>query len=231
MNIPRIGSCELGVAPRAAAIVDDFFPLREIARLKKLGTDLLEVRVDGFDKDIDTVCDYLVKIKKTVSLPLIGTIRESNRTKNSRIDLFAKIIPIVDAIDIEIDASIGKKVVGMAKGKTIIVSEHDFSGTPDDARLRRIVKDAFGMGGHIVKIAAMATCREDVVRLLEFTRDCKKPIVAFSMGEFGPISRVMSMLFGSLYTYGFVKKANAPGQIPIGELIALLRRFFPELHA
>jgi len=230
MKIPRIGNCELGTVPRTAAIVDDFFPPSEIKKLKKLGTDLLEIRVDNFKGDIDKVCDYIGKIRKAASLPLIGTIRENERNRKNRIDLFAKIIPLVDAIDVEIDSSINKKIIAMAAGKTIIVSEHDFLGTPDSTRFSRIVKDAFDMGGHIVKIAATANCRKDVVRFLDLIRDCKKPIVAFSMGDFGSISRIMSMLYGSLYTYGFVKKANAPGQIPIGELIALLRRFFPELR-
>jgi 3-dehydroquinate dehydratase I len=230
-RVTRIGTCELGVVPRSAAIVDDFFPLREITKLKKIGVDLLEVRVDGLDGDIDAVCDYITRIKKPGSMPLIGTIRENSRTKADRIGMFERIIPLVDAVDIEIEAAIAKQVVRMAKakGRTAIVSIHDFSGTPNDASLRRIVKTAFGFGCHIVKIAALANCREDAVRLLEFTRSCKKPIVAFSMGEYGTVSRVMSMLFGSLYTYGFVKKANAPGQLPIGELIQLLRRFFPDM--
>jgi 3-dehydroquinate dehydratase I len=230
MSALRIGKCELGTVPRSLAIVDEFFTMHDIKRLKKIGTDLLEIRVDGFDKDIDAVCDYIVKIRKAVSLPLIGTIRENKRTKVDRIGYFAKIIPLVDAIDIEIDAPIGKQVIKMAKGKTVIVSEHAFSGTPSDANLRRIVKKASGLGCNIVKIAAMANCREDVARLLSFTRECKKPIVAFSMGEHGSISRVLSPLFGSLYTYGFVKKANAPGQLPIGKLIEQMRCFYPELQ-
>ena len=225
----RIGKCTLGTIPRTIVIVDDFLPLGEIKKLKDLGTDLIEMRVDGFNKDIDEICNYIKKVKKSVSMPMVGTIRENEWTKKDRISIFAKIIPLVDAIDIEIDASIGKQVIKMAAGKTVIVSEHDFSGTPKNADLVRIVKKASNLGCHIVKIAAMARSREDVVRLLEFTHHCKKPIVAFSMGDVGAISRVASMLFGSLYTYGFVKKANAPGQLHISELTQELRRFYPEI--
>jgi 3-dehydroquinate dehydratase I len=225
----RIGKCTLGVIPRTIVIIDNFLPLGEIIKLRKLGTDLIEIRVDGFNKDIDKICDYIKKVNKITSIPMVGTIRENEWTKKDRISLFAKIIPLVDAIDIEIDASIGKQVIKMAAGKTVIVSEHDFSGTPKNADLLRIVKKASNLGCDIVKIAAMARSREDVVRLLEFTHQCKKPIVAFSMGELGTISRVASMLFGSLYTYGFVKKANAPGQLHISELTQELRRFYPEM--
>ncbi len=235
MSKCRIGSCSLGAVPAAAAIIDGPLPLTEMKKLKSIGTDLLEIRVDGFREDIDTVCDYIAGVKKTIGLPLIGTIRENPRNKDNRIDLFRRIIPLVDAIDIEIDAPINSAVIAMASKKTIIVSEHDFSGTPDKAALCRIVKKASGLtsglGCHIVKIAALARNREDVVRLLEFTNGCATPIVAFSMGQYGSISRVLSMFFGSLYSYGFVKKANAPGQIHIRKLIEEMRRYYPQLSS
>jgi 3-dehydroquinate dehydratase-1 len=230
MSDTRIGTCTLGVIPRTVAIVDDFLPMNEIKKIKGYGTDLLEIRVDGFPGDIETICDYIIHIKTAFSLPLIGTVRENKRTENDRIALFAKILPLVDAIDIEIDAPIAAKVIAMASKKTIIVSEHDFSGTPKNAVLGRIVRRASALGCDIVKIAALARSREDVVRLLEFIRRCTIPIVAFSMGEYGSISRVLSMLFGSLYSYGFIKAANAPGQVHIRALIEELRRYYPELH-
>jgi 3-dehydroquinate dehydratase I len=226
----RIGTCELGCLPRTAAIVDDFLPMREVAAIKKIGADLLEIRVDGFSKDIDTICDYILRIKKTIRLPLIGTIRENKWTKGNRPFLFSKILPLVDAIDVEIDAPEIKRIIALAGEKTVIVSEHDFVKTPGDAALGRIATKAAGLGCDIVKIAAMAQCREDVIRLLEFTRSCAIPIVAFSMGEIGAVSRVMSMLFGSLYSYGFIKKANAPGQIHLRTLVEDVRRYFPELR-
>jgi 3-dehydroquinate dehydratase I len=230
MSPCRIGKCTLGIMPRTAAIVDHPLPMHEIKKLKELGTDMLEVRVDGFDMDIDAIGDYLKKVKKNFDLPLIGTIRENARTKGKRPGMFSKLIPLVDAIDVEIDAPIAAHVIRMAAKKTVIVSEHDFSGTPSNAELGRIVKKASGLGCTIVKIAALARCREDVVRLLEFTHGCRMPIVAFSMGELGSISRVLSMLFGSLYSYGFVKAANAPGQMPIRALIEEVRRYYPDLR-
>jgi 3-dehydroquinate dehydratase I len=230
MSNCRIGKCSLGVLPRTAAIIDSFLPMREVAAIKKMGADLLEIRVDGFPGNIDAIVDYIAKVKKNTRLPLIGTIRENARTKGRRPFLFSKIMPLVDAIDVEVDAPERKELIRLAAGKTVIVSEHDFTGTPGDAELMGIVKTARGLGADIVKIAAMARCREDVIRLLEFTHRCAMPVVAFSMGEHGSISRVLSMLFGSLYSYGFIKKANAPGQIHLSELVEQMRRYYPELH-
>jgi 3-dehydroquinate dehydratase-1 len=68
-----------------------------------------------------------------------------------------------------------------------------------------------------------------VVRLLQFTAERKEPLVTLSMGEIGMLSRVAAPLFGSLFTYTFVGEAVAPGQLPFGELVAEMRRYYPSL--
>ena len=224
-----IGSCKLGSVPRAVAIIDGPLALDKIKAIEESGADMLELRVDCFEDGIDDVCDYIAAVRRICSLPLIGTIRENARTRDDRPRLFEKVIPLVDAVDVEIDAAITPAIIAMAAGKTVIVSEHDFERTPDSAELEAIARRAAALGGHIVKIAAMARGREDVVRLLEFTHQCALPIVSFSMGKYGTISRVMSMLFGSLFSYGYVAKANAPGQLPISKLVEELRMYYPEV--
>lgn len=224
-----IGRCTLGSIPRTAAIIEEPLDLKAIRRLKALGADMLEIRVDGFPGDIDSICKYIEQVKRRAAMPLIGTIRENDKTRKHRLDYFAKVIPLVDAIDIEIDAVIARRVITLAKGKIIIVSEHDFAKTPDTRRLKAIASQAAGLGAHIVKIAAMAHKPGDVVRLFDFIRACPMPIVAFSMGEWGAVSRVLSMMYGSLYSYGFVSRSNAPGQLNIEKLIEELRLYYPTL--
>ena len=222
-----IGSCELGLVPRTVAIIDRPLWIEDIVKLQKTGVDILEIRVDSFSQDIRSTCAFIAEIKKTCTLPLIGTIRENTGNANKRLDYFKKIIPLVDAIDIELNNPISSDVVKMAAGRTIIVSEHDFLGTPDNDALNGIVEKALSVGCHIVKIAALAKNQDDVVRLLQFVHGCTANIVAFSMGEFGTISRVLSMLFGSLFSYGFVTHANAPGQLHINKLIEELLLYYP----
>jgi 3-dehydroquinate dehydratase-1 len=233
MTLPKIlaiGTCQLGVVPRSTAIIEEPLPYHVVRNLKDIGVDLLEIRVDCFEENIQAVCDYIARLRKICSLPLIGTIRENERTKENRVGMFSKVIPLVDAIDIEIDATVAPKVISMAEGKTIIISEHNFEITPTTTDLNRIVERAELLGGHIVKIAAMAHGPQDVVRLLQFIGDCAMPIVAFSMGEYGAISRIVSMLFGSLYSYGYVTKPNAPGQLHIEKLIEEMRLYYPQLR-
>jgi 3-dehydroquinate dehydratase, type I len=215
--------------PRTVAIIDRTLGPDDILRLQKIGTDILEIRVDSFNQNIQSTCAYIAEIKKACSLPLIGTIRENTGNSDKRLDYFKGIIPLVDAIDIELNSAIVGQVIAMAGDKTIIVSEHDFKRTPDIAQLKEIVDKATSLGGTIVKIAAFAHNQEDVVRLLRFIDQCEENIVAFSMGEYGTISRVLSMLFGSLFSYGFITHANAPGQLSIEKLIEECRLFFPEM--
>lgn len=222
-----IGSCELGSVPRTVAIIDRTLWIEDIVKLQEIGTDILEIRVDTFTQDIKAICSFINEIKKACSLPLIGTIRENTGNLEKRLDFFKSIIPLVDAVDIELDSPINSEVIAMAKGRTIIISEHDFQGTPDDGKLNAIVEKAVSRGCHIVKIAVMAHNQDDVVRLLQFIHCCKANIVAFSMGEYGAVSRVLSMLFGSLFTYGYVTHANAPGQLSINKLIEELRLYYP----
>ena len=52
-----------------------------------------------------------------------------------------------------------------------------------------------------------------------------------AMGAHGVASRVFFPLFGSLISYGGVGAAGAPGQLPLAELYAELRRYSPEFAA
>jgi 3-dehydroquinate dehydratase-1 len=229
MSKCSIGSCELGLVPRTVAIIDRPLWIEDIVKLQKTGTDILEIRVDSFTQDIQSTCAFIAEIRKACSLPLIGAIRENTGNADKRLDFFKMIIPLVDAVDIELNTPINSEIIKMAAGRTIIVSEHDFAGTPDDDALQGIVEKALSLGCHIVKIAVLARNQDDVVRLLQFIHGCKANIVAFSMGEYGTISRVLSMLFGSLYSYGFVTHANAPGQLSIEKLIEECRLYFPKM--
>jgi 3-dehydroquinate dehydratase I len=230
MNPLAIGPVTLGEIPRVVAVIDEFLDMHRIAALAKTGADILEIRFDLLGDDIPSLCVYVDKIKKTTSFPCIGTIRETDGNRHKRMDMFKAVIPFVDAIDIEIDTSIVRQVIAHAAGKTVIVSEHDYEKTPDIAHLQAIADRAHELGAHIVKIAAMANSRQDVARLLAFASECAWPVVAIAMGDFGTISRVFAPVFGSLFTYGFLRSAVAPGQLPVGKLVEELRLYYPAVR-
>ncbi len=222
-----MGGLRLGEKPEVVAILDRMYPAGEVASIARAGAGILEVRADCFEGPLERLLDYCARIREAAPMPIIGTVRENDQTRESRQAIFEAIAPHVDCVDIEIDAPIAPAVISLANGKTVMVSEHDFDGTPDHEGLQRIVDAALGMGANIVKIATMANCREDVTRLLRFTEECEANLVTMAMGPVGTISRVIAPLFGSLFTYGYIGEAVAPGQLPALELVALLERFFP----
>jgi 3-dehydroquinate dehydratase-1 len=223
----KIGNVKLDSKPRIVAVIDEFVPVAQIVELKQGGVDFLEMRVDCFKEPLGEIITYLKDVRKSVELPSIGTVRETESNCDIRLDVFKEIIPLVDCIDIELDNSLSARVRSLCVGKTVMVSEHDFEKTPSVEGLNDMVKRALDQGAAIVKIAVMANTTDDVRRLLHFTEECKTPLVTIAMGPLGTVSRVIAPLFGSLFTYGYLNKAVAPGQLSVKQLLDEVALFYP----
>lgn len=222
----NLGGCELGKKPRIVAVVDTMMPVAELLSVKNFA-DILEMRVDCYNDSTEAVTRYLDSVRTGVGLPMIGTVRENEITKHKRVELFESIMPYVDAIDVELGTPISADVIACVNRQLVIVSEHDFERMPDAAGLQSMVDRSVKQGAHIVKIAAMAHNREEVVRMLEFTRTCKVPLVTIAMGDHGSVSRVIAPLFGSLFSYGFITNPVAPGQLSTVKLFEAFREYYP----
>lgn len=59
----------------------------------------------------------------------------------------------------------------------------------------------------------------DVLRLYEVTIKAKRPCCTIAMGMLGKHSRIMAPVYGSVLTYGYVKKPVAPGQMRVDKII------------
>ena len=118
------------------------------------------------------------------------------------------------AVDLEIESaeSAPASLARLRAGGPVIVSYHDFEGTPAvDAVVRRMQRcpaDAY-------KIVTTARKPSDIARLLALLKTRgKTPMIVFSMGEVGFASRVLSPLHGGLFTYAAPSAAEgtAAGQ-------------------
>ncbi|HEX3018901.1 MAG TPA: type I 3-dehydroquinate dehydratase [Chitinispirillaceae bacterium] len=224
----KIGNFESGRKPGIVAIIDEMIDIKEVAALKVKGIDLIELRIDCFNATIEQTLSYIKKIRSNVDLPSIGTVRETDFNRNNRLEYFKAISPFVDCVDIELGTPISKEILACCKGKTILVSEHDFEKTPSMDAFNNMVERALSQGADIVKIAVMAQSTADVRRLLRFTEECKVPLVTIAMGPLGTVSRVIAPLFGSLFTYGFINRPVAPGQLSAEKLVEEIKLYFPE---
>lgn len=130
------------------------------------------------------------------------------------------------AIDLEIESVEKAKaaVVALRKRASLIVSYHNFIGTPAlhaiGRRMLRIPADAY-------KIIVTARKPSDNLRVIQFAREGldSTPLIAFAMSDIGVATRVLAPSCGCLYTYAAPAEAEgtASGQVP-GRLLRNLYR-------
>ena len=70
-----------------------------------------------------------------------------------------------------------------------------------------------------IKIVTTAKTTDDSTRVLQlYGKKGKINLIAFSMGDAGRISRILSLYLGSPYTYVSLGKPVAPGQFSVDEV-------------
>lgn len=232
----KIGTFDLDRRPAIVSVIDDD-PAENAKAANWLGADVLELRLDLLNfSDLDEAKKTIERIKVNTGLPCIATNRlpsdggkwEGN--EDERIAVLTDILPLVEAVDIELSADTEQrnKVVEAAKaaGVTVIVSAHDFNETPTVEEMKKILNSAHEAGGDIAKLAVMAKSKQDVLDVLQATADTEKPVCTIAMGEVGKHSRIVAPCYGSRLTYGAIAQAVAPGQIKIHELKSALEILF-----
>jgi 3-dehydroquinate dehydratase type I len=130
-----------------------------------------------------------------------------------------------DFLDVELaaDPTWRRELLAHWGGAGIILSWHDFSGTPETARLEAVLQEMLAQEAGIIKMVTMALVPEDSLRLLSLipkARAAGREIIAFAMGPAGVWSRVVAPLLGSFLTFApFTKnRASAPGQFTVNEV-------------
>jgi len=75
-----------------------------------------------------------------------------------------------------------------------------------------------------VKIVTTAKSTNDSSLVLSLYHEAKPVnLIAFSMGDYGRISRILCLLLGSPFTYVSLGKAVAPGQFSLSEMKSILK--------
>ena len=192
----------------------------------------------------------LKEIKKITEKPLIFTIRTELEggqigLKNEGYFYINKVIAetgYADIIDIEAFDAPGvvpedeiRDFIEYAhsNGTYVLLSNHDFEGTPDQEEMltRFFVMQA--LGGDLMKLAVMPNDQDDVLELLATAAIMKDyyaeiPFIVISMGELGANTRVCGGEFGSVITFAAGKNSSAPGQVNARMLNALLEKYYEQ---
>jgi len=188
--------------------------------------DLIEIRAD-YIKDFNE--ENLFELLRLRRKPLILTMRKSDEgglfkgSIEERQKLFIKALELgIDYIDIEF--SCGEdfvyELISLRGNSKIICSYHNFQKTPSLREMEEIYGRINSLKPDIVKIVTYGNSINDNFIHFELLKD-KENLVSFSMGLRGQISRIVSPVYGSLFTYGSLSsdKKTAEGQITVKELI------------
>ncbi|MDR4945732.1 type I 3-dehydroquinate dehydratase [Neobacillus cucumis] len=216
--------------------------IEEANYLKTLDLDVVEWRVDFFEhvEELEKVKEALREIRAILTeTPLVFTFRSAKEGGEKEVSTafyfeLNKAIAetgLVDIVDVELfnEESNVKELIHAAHAKNVfvIISNHDFHGTPAKEEIITRLRKAQELGGDLPKIAVMPNSTADVLTLLDATTTMNeqyadRPIITMSMSGKGVISRLAGEIFGSALTFGAAKKASAPGQVAVQELRSVL---------
>ena len=196
--------------------------------LKK--SDYAEIRFDFLNPNL--VPDALQQIKKDLRKCVCtlrpvsegGKFSGGEKNRISIIKLIAEYNPFL--LDVELNTlSKNKNLRRYLKntGTDILVSWHNFKQTPSNSALKKKLTQMKKISNNI-KIVTMAKSINDATRVLSLYKNNNTKLIAFSMGNYGRISRILCLFLGSPYTYASLGKPIAPGQFSVDEVKSIFAR-------
>jgi len=214
--------------------------LEQVALSNDAHCDLIELRIDSFEcaDDLAKVKSLLRKIKRTADKPVIFTFRRQEEggkkavTKEYYMELLTMVADagLADLIDVEASAIEGNcRFIEELQdtGAYVIMSKHDFDGTPSAEEIKETYIRMNEMGADIAKVSYMPNSKSDVVNLIIATLDVTSdrsfcPVIAISMGKLGMITRVIGEFLNSAVTFAAMSQASAPGQLSVNVMQGML---------
>lgn len=152
-----------------------------------------------------------------------GKFDGTEQNRISILKLIAEYRPYL--LDLEFSAvSKNKSLLEYVKktGTHILVSWHDFKKTPSFHTLHLKMQKMSKFSKNI-KIVTMANSISDATTVLSLYRKQDANLIAFSMGDYGRVSRILCMTLGSPFTYVSLGKPVAPGQFSADEVKSIIR--------
>jgi 3-dehydroquinate dehydratase-1 len=207
--------------PKICAVVTDN-NLNAIKEIQPL-VDLFEIR-------IDLIGDGWTEVAKEIKKPWIACNRiadEGGKWRDSEPRRIERLLLAIELgasiVDIELQTkNIENVVAAVKKRAACVISCHNFEKTPPVNELKTLLDRQLKAGADACKIVTTATDVRDNWTILDLiSQNPAVSLVAFAMGPLGLLSRVLSPLAGSYFTYASIEtgKESAPGQITVKELL------------
>jgi 3-dehydroquinate dehydratase-1 len=200
--------------------------LRRLAR-PTLPADAVEVRVDALLAQ-NVPVEKIEAALKTRKHPVLLTLRipaEGGRRAwkpAERRDLYLRLLPYVEAIDIELaTARALAPVIAEARraGKTVILSAHALKRPATAAQIARWTGQFDPRPRAILKIAMQIKSWRNLQQLAALLIDhADWPVAVMGVGPHAAKSRHVLAALGSRLVYGYLDEPAAPGQPSAAEV-------------
>lgn len=154
-----------------------------------------------------------------------GKFPGTEKERTSILKLIAEFNPYL--LDVEYNTLRKNKSLYQYLKKTrvsILVSWHDFSKTPSEKTLRSMTKKMSRFSKNI-KIVTTSRSINDTLRILNLYKGIshRSSLIAFAMGDYGRMSRILCTTLGSPFTYVSLGKPVALGQFSLDEMTSILQ--------
>jgi 3-dehydroquinate dehydratase type I len=200
--------------------------LNLIENAEKAKADFIEVRLDWLE-----ISRKLSDILASTKIPLIAANKlqsEKGYFSGTEIEwqqtlLFAAKSGF-EYVDVNLSSPKHIETISQLKqlGAKPIVSYHKFDGVLSVTAMEDVLDKELASGASICKIVTTANHVEDNLPLLSFVSfaSSKAKLVCFCMGEHGKVSRLLSPMFGSFFTFASLEHGSetAAGQMSISEM-------------
>ena len=205
--------------------------LRSLLKKALRRSDYAELRLDFMKPSMVPLALNLVKkdLKRCICTlrPKSegGKFSGSEKNRISILKLVAEYNPYL--LDVEYNTIKKNKDIRqyLKRSKTdLLVSWHDFKKTPNTVSLRKMTNEMLKFSKNI-KLVTTARSIGDSAKVLSLYKDVPKNgnLVAFAMGNYGRMSRILCTQIGSPYTYVSLGKPIAPGQFSLDEVKSIFK--------
>lgn len=183
------------------------------------GADIVEVRLDTVDRPdpVGALEGRMRPVIATCRAAWEGGFFRGSEDERRRI-LEQALAAGAEFVDVEARAEFADALIHQRRGRGVVLSWHDFQGTPPDLASRAAAMRA--RGAEVVKLAVTATRLTDTLQVMQLASEMRGDgsHVLLAMGASGVPTRILAARLGNRWTYG--GDGVAPGQIPSARLLS-----------
>jgi 3-dehydroquinate dehydratase-1 len=210
---------------------DDLPFLLEQARTER--ADIVEIRLDIWGNFFrEEMIEKMTRFKEKIGIPLLVSFRGGHPFPAWWQPMHWRALAHASLIDVEWNPKYPWREIAQNAKKFnlgLIISHHDYQGTPSEKNLIKIARTAYGKKADMVKIATRVKNEAEIRTLLSVNQRFapKKLMTVMGMGPLGSLSRLVAPIFRSSLIYGYIGTPTASGQLPYRDLQERIRALYP----